>query len=297
MRVLVAGAAGFIGSWTVQDLLESGHEVVALDNFKSGRKENLSSVANQIEILDVDIRDTDSIRKISGPLDVIVHLAFPTPLCDRNFDRQFYDVASTGTANLLELSHIHDAYFVYGSSISVYGRQIDLPISETNNASPMLVYGANKLHGELLCSAFSQINGLSWSALRISDTYGPRDTRINAINNFLAAARENKAIHIKGTGAQYRSFSYVADIARAITMAAEKRLENEIVNVSTDQAVSILELAEMISEEFAPDLTIELDSGKLDARDYVFSNSKFSRLIGPIDWTPLRDGLKLTQSM
>jgi UDP-glucose 4-epimerase len=294
MRVLVAGGAGFIGSWTVQALLERGHQVTVLDNLISGQRGNLSTVAENLEFLDVDIRDHDAVMNLAGPLDSIVHLAFPTPLCNREIDKQFHDIASTGTANLLELALARDAYLVYGSSISVYGRQEILPISEDNPVAPMLVYGANKLLGEYLCSAFSQVNDLRWSALRISDAYGPRDRRSNAVNNFLAAARQKDAIHIKGSGDQKRSYTYVSDIAKAISMVVERPLDNEVANVTTDEAVSINQLAQFVKEDYCPELEITHDNTVSDSRDYVFSNKKFTNLAGLINWTPLRQGLAQT---
>jgi nucleoside-diphosphate-sugar epimerase len=294
MRVLVAGGAGFIGSWAVEALLDAGCEIVIYDNLESGRAENLSAVVADVEMIEADIRDFDRVMAINGRVDAIVHLAFPTPLCTRDPRKQFYDTASGGTANLLELALDREARFLYGSSISVYGHQETLPITETSPVSPLLVYGVNKLLGEQLCSAFSQVYGLRYCALRISDTYGPRDRRINAINNFLGAARECRAINIAGSGEQRRSYTYVTDIAHAIVKVVLQPSTNDVFNVTTCEATSINNLARMIQEEFAPEIEITRDMSARDSRDYIFANGKLTARIGAMDWTFLKDGLAAT---
>jgi UDP-glucose 4-epimerase len=296
MRVLIAGGAGFIGSWVVAALQAANHEVIVYDNLVSGRWENIDAVAGPLEQIEADICDLGRLRAIDGPIDAIVHLAYPTPLNSRDLSKQFYETASVGTANLLELALERDAYFLYGSSISVYGRQDHLPISEENPTTPMLIYGANKLLGENLCSAFAQIYGVSYGVVRISDTFGPRDTRASAVNNFLAAARDGKPIQIAGRGTQQRSYSYVADIANAIVRVLDLPLENDVVNITTNEAVSILSLAEIVRIDLAPNIKIVYDYSKTDPRDYVICNEKLTRLVGHIKWTSLREGLALTHA-
>jgi UDP-glucose 4-epimerase len=293
MKVLVAGGAGFIGSAVVKALVDLGHDVIALDNFLSGDRGNLRVVIDQVRLIEADIRNRDTILGVDGKIDVIVHLAFPTPLCTRDHDKQFHDIAGQGTANLLELALRDDAYFLYGSSISVYGKQVYLPIDEKHPATPMLVYGANKLLGEHLCSAFGQIHGLSYGAVRISDTFGPRDKRSNAINHFMAAARDGGTMRISGGGAQRRSYTYVSDVAAAMALAVTNRLDNEVVNLVGDQAISIRDLAGLIRDEVNDNSSIEYSDGVPDDRHYVFNNARFADAVGHIPWTSIREGIAL----
>jgi UDP-glucose 4-epimerase len=293
-RVLVAGGAGFLGSWCVEHLVQAGAEVIAFDNYLSGNVENLYHVKDEISVQQGDIRRIDDLRAVPGPIDAIVHLAFPTPLCTREHDLQFHDIAAQGTANLLQFALEQSAYFLYGSSISVYGFQNSTPITEEHECQPALVYGANKLHGENLCRAFGQIHGLKYGILRYSDLYGPRDRRRNAINNFLAAAMDNSRIEIRGGGAQRRSYTFVADAAAATVMALNKKIDGDVVNLASDHSVSISELAKIVTDQFAPTLPISNLEGPTDPRHYIFSNEKFARLVGCPSWTPLGEGLEQT---
>ncbi len=291
-RVLVAGGAGFLGSWCVDRMVKAGFDVVVFDNFISGRAVNLDHVKNEIALIKGDIRQLNDLRSVPGDIDAIVHLAFPTPLCTRDHGLQFHDIAAQGTANLLQYALEQSAYFLYGSSISVYGFQASTPITEEHQCKPALVYGLNKLHGENLCHAFGQIHGLKYGILRYSDLYGPRDLRKNAINNFLTAALQNGPIEIRGGGKQRRSYTYVADAAEATVLALNNQFESDVVNLATDQSISISELAKTVTELFAPTLQILNLDGPTDPRHYIFSNQKFTRLIGEVAWTPLEDGLK-----
>lgn len=293
-RILVAGGAGFLGSWCVDRMVRAGFEVVVFDNFLSGRAENLSSMRQQAALHRGDIRQISDLRSIPGDFDVIVHLAFPTPLCTRDHDLQFHDIAAQGTANLLQFALEKSAYFLYGSSISVYGFQDAIPITEAHECKPALVYGANKLHGENLCHAFGRIHGLKYEVLRYSDLYGPRDRRRNAINNFLGAAINGEALEIRGGGEQRRSYTYVADAADATVLALRKRNEGATINLASDRSVSISELAKLIVDRFAPKLQVANLDSPTDPRHYVFSNEKFTRLVGDMAWTELETGLDHT---
>ncbi len=293
-RVLVAGGAGFLGSWCVDRMVQAGFEVVAFDNFLSGRAENLDNVRHHAALHRGDIRQIGDLRSVPGNFDIIVHFAFPTPLCTRDHDLQFHDIASQGTANLLQFALEKSAYFLYGSSISVYGFQDTIPITEDHDCKPALVYGANKLHGENLCHAFGQIHGLKYEILRYSDLYGPRDQRQNAINNFLSAAMNNQSLEIRGGGDQRRSYTYVSDAADATVMALGKQNEGATINLASDRSISIAELAKLIVDRFAPDLRVLNVDGLTDPRHYVFSNDKFARLVGDMTWTQLDAGLAHT---
>jgi nucleoside-diphosphate-sugar epimerase len=294
VRVLLAGGAGFLGSWVADELVANDHEVVVLDNLISGDRRNIEAVAGVVEIVEADIRDAERLRSIAGPFDCVVHLAFPTPLCTRDPAMQFHDIAGLGTANLLDLAMRNEAWFLYGSSISVYGRQTVIPITEAAPAMPMLVYGANKLLGETLCAAYHQMYDLRYRALRLSDLYGPRDRRSAAIPNFLKAAQGGGEIRISGGGDQRRTYTFVRDAAAAIRMALAGEPAEEILNVAAPHAVSISALAEQVRDELALSVNIVHESGPADPRDYVFSAEKFRTEIGEVPWTSLDDGLRET---
>jgi UDP-glucose 4-epimerase len=238
-------------------------------------------------------REEDYVSRIGKP-DAIVHLAFPTPLCTRDLANQFYQTASIGTANLLGLALKSGAYFIYGSSISVYGVQEYLPIDERHPTFPMLLYGANKLHGENLCRVFGETYGLEYVILRYSDLYGPRDKRINAINNFLTATLTNQSVALRGGGKQRRTYTFVADAALATLLTIDVRPSGQVLNVACNQSISIAELVMAIKQHFNPGLMVQDHPSEQDGRDYVFDNTKFSVAVGKTGWTPLQEGLRQT---
>jgi UDP-glucose 4-epimerase len=294
MKIVVAGGAGLIGSRTVRTLVNSGHEVIVIDNFLTGMKENLADVIDRITLLECDICQKSSYEDAVGSFDALYHLAFPTPLCTRDLAHQFYEIASLGTANLLELCFDRDAYFLYGSSVAVYGLQRCLPIDEDHPTVPMLIYGANKLHGEQLCASFHQTFGLRYSMLRIANTYGPNDKRRDAIQIFIDNCRAGQPMRIRGGGQQRRCFTLAQDVAVASVMALEAQPECETLNVATNETATVIELAETVRAIGWPDAEIIFEDGGDDPRDYVFSNDRFSKQIGLMKYTPLPEGLRVT---
>ena len=294
MRIVVAGGAGLIGSRTVRILADGGHDVVVIDNFLTGLPENLEDLADRITLLECDICQKDTYEAAVGSFDALYHLAFPTPLCTRDLARQFYQTGSLGTANLLELCLKQNAYFLYGSSVAVYGMQRRLPIDEEHPTIPMLLYGANKLHGEQLCRSFHQTYGLRYGMLRIANTYGPKDKRRDAIQIFIDNCRAGEAMRIRGGGQQRRSFTFARDVAVASAMALEAQPENETLNVATGETTTVIELAEAVRASGWPDGKIIFEDGGDDPRDYIFSCDRFSKQIGSVQFTPLAEGLRST---
>lgn len=294
MRIVVAGGAGLIGSRTVRMLVDGGHDVVVIDNFLTGLRENIEDLHGRITLLEADICHKSAYESSIGSFDALYHLAFPTPLCTRDRAHQYYEIASLGTANLLELCLDQDAYFLYGSSVAVYGLQRAAPIDENHSTIPLLVYGANKLHGEQLCRSFHDVYGLRYSTLRIANTYGPKDKRRDAIQIFIDNCRASQPMRIRGGGQQRRSFTFAQDVAAASVMALEKQPNCETLNVATSEITSIIELADAVRASGWPQAEVIFEEGGDDPRDYVFSNEKFSKQIGPVSYTSLSEGLRTT---
>ena len=291
MRVLIAGGAGCLGSFTSEQLVAAGHDVVVVDSLISGDRSNLAQVIDKIAFIEADICDAGAYESAVGRIDAVIHLAFPTPLCTRDPAHQFHDTAGRGTANLLDLARRDGAYFIYGSSISVYGVQQYTPIDELHPTEPMLIYGANKLHGEVLTNVFGRTYGVDYAVLRYSDLYGPRDRRRNAVNAFIEAALSGQSLKIFGGGQQKRTLTYFADAGEATLMALETRPSNAVFNIAAPEAISVLDLAEMVRSRYRPEIETEAVSSANDPRDYVFDARRFADQVGRPAWTSLEQGL------
>ncbi|MCG8653860.1 MAG: NAD-dependent epimerase/dehydratase family protein [Pirellulales bacterium] len=292
MKVAVSGGAGFIGSHTCEALLQQGHHVVAIDNLVTGRRENLQGVIGDVQWLDRDITAQDFVAGVPHDVDAIIHLAFPTPKCDRAPHNQFHSTAAIGTANVLDWALACDAKLIYGSSISVYGIARQLPISEDHPVQPMLVYGANKLHGEFLCQTYRAMYGLNYDIVRISDVFGPRDQRRNAINNFIAACLNEGEIRING-GHQRRSYTFVRDVAAALSQVALAPASNDVFNLSAPDALSINEVVDLLAE-LSRGRPHVVRSEQDDPRDYVISSEKFRQAFPAVPFTDVTSALAQT---
>ncbi len=290
MKIIVFGGAGFIGSSLMKLLHSGGHSVACADNFITGIKDNLLP---EFPSFYVDICDPSSFTKIDFKPDVVIHLAFPTSLCDRNIKNQFEIVASSGMLNILEFTRQTCNKLIYGSSISVYGISHDIIITEETPVNPVLLYGANKYLGELYTRSFHQQFGLQFNILRISDTFGERDLRKNAINNFIRAFIENTPIIVNGDGNQLRTYTYVDDMANAIALSLT-RLTNSTYNIAAENAISVNALLEKLKYLFKTDKLIHFKPDKKDERNYVFDCSRFIRDFGNFELTGLDEGLKKT---
>jgi len=290
MKIIVFGGAGFIGSALMRLLHSRGHSVACADNFITGSRNNLSS---EFPSFYVDISDPSSFSNIGFNPDVVIHLAFPASLCDRGIKNQFEVVASSGMLNVLEFTRQTCNMFIYGSSISVYGISNDTVITEDTPVNPVLLYGANKYLGELYTRSFHQQFGLKFNILRISDTFGERDLRKNAINNFIKAFMEDTPIIVNGDGEQLRSYTYVEDMANAIALSLN-RLNNSTYNIAAEDAISINTLLEKLKYLFKTEKTIHFKPDMKDQRNYVFDCSLFRRDFGNFELTGLDEGLRRT---
>jgi len=293
MKVAVTGGAGFVGSHVCDRLVADGHAVVVVDSLISGSAENLEGVVEQVTHLNVDIADPVFSKAVPTDVDCIVHLAFPTPLCTRDRARQFHEVASTGTAQVLDWALASNAKVLYGSSISVYGIPQYLPLTDEHPVNPMLVYGANKLHGEMLCKTYHEMYGLEFEVLRISDVFGPRDCRTNAINNFILAAMSRSSVRLKGEGKQRRSYTYVTDIADMIAELAGQSPSNDSLNLAGPNAYSIRDVLETVGRVVGTELEIEVEPGT-DPRDYVIGAERLNARLPEHSFTDLPEALAST---
>lgn len=226
MKYLVTGGAGFIGSNIVEELLKRGESVRVIDNFSTGKRENLTPFLDTIELIEGDIRSYNIVREAVDGIDVILHqAALPS------IPRSIRDPISTNEVNVIgTLNILHAAKeakvrrVVYASSSSVYGDTPELPKHEGMLLNPSSPYAVSKLAGEKYCNVFAHVYGLHTVALRYFNVFGPRQDPTSqysaVIPKFILAMNANSQPFIHGDGEQSRDFTYIANVVHANILAA-----------------------------------------------------------------------------
>jgi len=252
---IVTGGAGFIGSHLVDALLAENISVRVLDNYSTGRPENLAHVAGQVELVEADFakpgswqnlfQDTDWVFHLGALADIVPSIQRPTDYFQANVD---------GTFNVLEAAkNAGVKRFVYAASSSCYGIPEKYPTSEAAEISPQYPYALTKRLGEELVMHWAQLYNLPAIALRLFNVYGPRSrtsgTYGAVLGVFLAQKLANKPFTIVGDGTQTRDFTYVTDVANAFLTAAKSSVREEIFNVGSGETVSVNRLVELLGGE------------------------------------------------
>ena len=261
MRCLVTGGAGFIGSHLVEGLLERGHSVRVVDNFLTGKRENLARVVSKIELVEGDIRDFSLCQKITREIDWVFHQAalpsVPRSVEDPGLSNE---INVTGTLNLLIAAREAAVKkFIFASSSSVYGDDQNLPKREDILGQPLSPYAITKRVGEMYCLVFNHLYGLSTICLRYFNIFGPRQDPHSqyaaVIPNFIQRMIESRPPVIFGDGFQSRDFTYVANVVEANIRAAEvTEVEKRIFNIACGQRITVMELVEWINRILGKDI-------------------------------------------
>jgi nucleoside-diphosphate-sugar epimerase len=301
MRALVTGGAGFIGSALVRGLLDSGHEVLILDDLSTGSRGNLEGV--EVRLVEGDVRDPDAVRDAAAGAEVVFHLA-ALPSVARSIADPVtgHRVNVDGTVNVLIAARDAGARrLVYTSSSSVYGDTPTLPKHEDMPVQPRSPYAAAKLAGEAYCRAFDALFDLETVSLRPFNVFGPRqdpDSPYAAvIPRFITAMRAGRQPEIFGDGGQSRDLTYVDNMVGALLLAADAGPEatGEVMNVGCGGRTSLLELVSALNELLGTDLTpVFADPRPGDVRDSEASVEKAGRLIGYRPSVDIREGLRRT---
>lgn len=252
-QVTVTGGAGFIGSHLVAELAHD-NDVTVLDDFSTGRRENLQAVGGYVRIRQVDISDRSALRGAMDNVEVFFHLAVSCLRTSIANPLHSHAVNDTGTLNLLLAADTSSLErFVYVSSSEVYGNAVRLPMDEDHPLQPTTPYGASKLAGEAYALAFFRTYGLPVTVVRPFNSYGPRAHLDGAsgevIPKFVARALAGMPLMIFGDGHQTRDYTWVEDTVAGIRLAAEcDDLVGDCVNIAHGRAVSINTIASTVQE-------------------------------------------------
>lgn len=254
MRCMVTGGAGFIGSHLVERLLNDGHDVLALDNYSTGRPQNLAHLRDRrtLRVEQADVTDVAAIRPLFAGTDWVFHLAALADIVPSIQQPLAYHCANVdGTVNVLECARAAGVRrFVYAASSSCYGIPETYPTPESAPIKPRFPYALTKYLGEACVLHWGQVYGLPVLSLRFFNVYGPRSRTAGAYGAvfgvFLAQKLAGQPYTVVGDGSQTRDFTFVTDVAEACVKAADSSLTGEVFNVGSGVAYSVNRLIELL---------------------------------------------------
>ncbi|HKQ50159.1 MAG TPA: SDR family oxidoreductase [Phycisphaerae bacterium] len=299
MEYLVTGGAGFIGSHLVERLVKDGRRVRVLDNFLTGKRENLAPFGNQIELLDGDMADPSICQRACQGVRVVLHeAALPSvpksvadPVASHRSNVQ-------GTFNMLVAAR--DAKverFIYAGSSSAYGESEVLPKVETIKPSPLSPYAVQKLTGEYYCTAFARCYGMATLTIRYFNVFGPRQDPTSqyaaAIPAFITAIAEGRAPTVYGDGEQTRDFTYIDNIIEANLRAVKTEVRGEVINVACGESISINAIIQAINAELGKNIRPNYVPPRPGDIKHSWADVKLAeKVIGFRPIVTFRDGLR-----
>jgi UDP-glucose 4-epimerase len=306
-KVLVIGAAGFIGGFVVSELLkENVKEVIIYDNFTRGKMENLeeSLKDDRCSIFPYggDVRELDILDKAMEGVDYVFHLAAMWLLHCKDFPRTAFDVNIAGTFNVLEACVKHKVKkLIYSSSASVYGDAVQVPMTEEHPFNNKNFYGATKIAGEAMCTAYNDRYGLEIIGLRYMNVYGPGQDQ-HAVYSGVVPIVLNKIDRgeqpmVNGDGSQAYDFIYVEDIARCNISAANSDVKLGYYNVGTEVQTTVEELCNTMLKLNNSDLKVKYipyseDDARQLVQNRIGSKEKAEKELGFKYKYSLEDGLQ-----
>ena len=301
MRVLITGAAGFLGSHLADRFLADGADVVGMDNFCTGRPENIAHLTGNRHFAFVEHNVTDFIA-VEGPLDGVLHFASPaSPRDYLEMPIQTLKVGSLGTHKALGLAKAKGARFLLASTSEVYGDPLVHPQPESywgnvNPVGPRGVYDEAKRFAEAMTMAYHRFHDIDTRIVRIFNTYGPRmrhhDGRV--VSNFIVQALRGDPLTVYGEGNQSRSFTYVDDLIEGIVRLFH-RGTSEPTNIGNDTEFTVQQLADHVLRLTGSSSTVVREPLPVD--DPKVRQPDLTRARATLGWgptVPLEDGLKRT---
>ncbi len=301
-RALVTGGAGFIGGHLCERLIALGWRVRVLDDFSSGRDENLRAIADRVEVIHGDLRDAEAVAKAVEGVEVVFHQG-AVPSVPRSVAEPVRTNSVNVDGTLLVLDAARGAgvrRVVYAASSSAYGDTPTLPKVETMPPRPRSPYALQKYAGEVYCQLFSELYGLETVALRYFNVYGPRQDPKSeyaaVIPRFVTACLSGVAPRVYGDGEQTRDFTSVVDAVRANLLAADApRAVGSVCNVAAGERTSLNQLLDEIRRQTGASVeTIYEPAREGDVRDSLASLDRSRELLGYEPTVGLAEGLRTT---
>jgi dTDP-glucose 4,6-dehydratase len=300
-RVLITGGAGFIGSHLCESFLDRGDEVICVDNFSTGTRENIAPFFSRSNFTFL-AHDVTRFIQVEGPLDMVLHFASPaSPEDYLRMPIQTLKVGSLGTHNALGLAKTKRALFLLASTSEVYGDPLVKPQGEdywgnVNPIGPRGVYDEAKRFAEAMTMAYHHCHGLDTRIARIFNTFGPR-MRMNdgrVVPNFITQALKGEPLTVYGKGTQTRSFLYISDLVRGLRALIDKGGHSPV-NLGNPREMVVIDFAHMILKLAGSQASIEFRP--LPQDDPQVRQPDISRARETLKWepaVPLEEGLEKT---
>jgi len=298
-RILVTGGAGFIGSEVVSQLLKKNASVTVLDNFSSGKRQYLKNDKKNLKIIKGDITDEKIVSKSVKDQEYVIHLA-ALPFIPDSFyyPADFFNVNTTGSVNLLwkSIQSKTVSRFIHISTSEVYGSAQHVPMDENHSTAPHSTYAVSKLAGDRVAFTLHKENGFPVVIIRPFNSYGPQYTQPYIIPEIMNQLLNGNKELMLGNVDATRDFTYVSDTANAIIRSLDsKKAIGEIINVGSNNEISIRDLAFKISKIAKKKIKIRYDESRerpYDVNRLVCNNDKAQK---SLNWKPtitMDQGLK-----
>jgi UDP-glucuronate 4-epimerase len=304
-KILLTGAAGFIGSHLCEALLKRGDTVIGVDNFdpfypEALKRQNLKGYLRHpnFTFFEDSILDLERLAEIfqNHEFSHVVHLAAKAGVRPSIQHPMAYQKTNIeGTVNLLELAHRHDIpNFIFASSSSVYGNNKKVPFSEADNVDfPISPYAATKKAGELICYTYHQLYDINMMCLRFFTVYGPRQRPEMAIHKFTRLIDNGSSIEVYGFGKPQRDFTYIDDIIQGVVQSIDRAKGYEILNLGESQTITTNELIEQIEQALGKEAKrVEMPMQPGDVDKTFADISKAKQLLGYQPTTPVKTGIQ-----
>lgn len=302
-KILVTGAAGFIGSTLVDKLLTKNYHVVGFDNFNSyysGKDDNIANCVDKtnFSLIRNDILNYDVLVKAMKGVDIVFHLA-AQPGVRYSLENPIITnkINTEGTLNVLKAAkECNVKRVINASSSSVYGNPIYTPVDENHPLNPLSIYGVTKLAGEKYCAIYSKMHDQYIVSLRYHSVYGPRGRPDMAVYKWIDSLFKQKPITIFGDGSQTRDMTFVDDIVDGTILAAETDdINGEIFNLASGRSIPMKYILELMTKLTSLNTKIEyVDFRYDDAKDTHGSIEKAKRILGYYSRTSVEDGIRIT---
>ena len=308
MRILLTGAAGFLGSHLTERLIIEGHQVIGMDNFITGNQENLAHLAGNKNFSFIH-HDVSNFIFVPGEIDYVLHFASPaspnpaSPLGYPNLPIQTLKAGALGTHNSLGVARAYQAKFLLASTSEIYGDPLVHPQKETywgnvDPIGPRSVYDEAKRFAEALTMAYHRFHNIDTRIVRIFNTYGPRmrldDGRV--VPNFIQQALRGEPLTVYGDGSQTRSFCFVEDLIEGVYRLMLSDY-HEPVNIGNPNEISIQEFADLINGLIPSSVGVTMKSKNRLGNDPQRRRPDISRARKILKWEPkvsIRGGLQKT---